>query len=115
MRRNQLLIFNLVGLIIYLRSASLIWAPRGDEALDGGPGDPIIWVVYAFPSVFICTCVNIIALPIMGCRAIMQRRWGPPAQLVVVMLLWATAFEYDSSRHYKGDVVPAIGPLGAMR
>lgn len=49
---------NSFGIIIYLHYASLIWAPPAEKGLFGGPGDPIIWTVFAFPFLLFFSIIN---------------------------------------------------------
>ena len=109
--RSVFVIFNLVGLVVYLRFASLIWAPPGDEGLYGGPGDPIIWVVFALPSLAICSFVNILVFRTVCARAIIYGQWVPLLGLAVIIALWIVAFEYDSSRQYNGGLLRTEQPF----
>lgn len=100
-----LIVLNVFGLAAFLCFSSLIWAPRGDEGLYGGPGDPIIWVIGALPWLAICSFFNLLALRTFFARAIIYRRWRPLLLLIVLISLWICAFEYDSSRHYDGHLL----------
>ena len=52
--RNGVLVFlvvaNLVATPLFLYFSSQFWAPRGEEGLLGGRGDPILWTVFALPG-----------------------------------------------------------------
>jgi len=96
---------NLIGLTQYLRFASLVWAPRGQEGLLGGPGDPIIWVLSAVPWLVACSLMNLLAFRTICARLILAGRWVPALILVSAVAAWVAAFEYDSSRHYNGGAL----------
>jgi hypothetical protein len=98
-------ISNGIGIFLYLRSASLIWAPYGDEGLYGGPGDPIIWVVFAFPYPMLFLLVNFIVFRTVCARAIIYGHWLPLLRLLIILVAWVAAIYYDASRQYNGNRV----------
>lgn len=108
---TAILITNVTCLVFYLYFASYIWAPHEDKGLFGGPGDAIIWVVFALPFIVICIVVNAILLPGFCARAILRGRWRSLATLFVCIMLWVAAVSYDSSRQYNGSKLRSIQSL----
>jgi len=97
------IVFNTIGIFLYLRFASQIWAPPEEKGLYGGPGDPIIWVVFAFPFLFFASIVNVIILVWTFVRGILYRKWLAVFVVVGAISCWFAAFEYDNSRQFDGS------------
>lgn len=111
MRKSVLwIVLNAIGIVMYLYAASNTWAPHGEEALLGGPGDPIIWSLSAFPILLVASILNLAWMVLILLRSRQSRNWHALAVWVAVVMLWAGVFAYDHSRQYTGSgVVPNAG------
>lgn len=96
---------NILGVLLYLHFASLIWAPPAEKGLYGGPGDPIIWVVFALPFLMFFSLLNFFIFMSVFVRAILYKRWFFCLMVVGVIFGWFTAFRYDNSRQFDGSWV----------
>src|SRR6185437_10283680 len=99
---------NVAGLITYLYFASWIWAPLGDRSLPGGPGDPIIWGLTAFPVLAVCSLMNVVWIVLIFLSAQRDKRWRDMMTCLIVIAIWISVNRYDEHRQYRGDDV-AIG------
>jgi len=96
---------NIVGIVLYLYFASRIWAPPGESGLEGGPGDPFIWVISAFPFLAVCFIVNIIWLALMLFKLRKSSAWIGLLLWIFLMAAWLGANRYDVYRQYTGSPV----------
>ncbi|WP_155394831.1 hypothetical protein [Xanthomonas albilineans] len=96
---------NLIGIIFYLYFASKIWAPTGGVDLGGGPGDPFIWVMTAFPFLAIFSLMNAIWLVMIIIKRKKIAFLKSIFFWVVVVIVWVLANRYDEYRQYRGDFV----------
>jgi len=99
------IIINIFGIIFYLFFASRIWPPAGQESLLGGPGDPIIWMMSAFPVMAFFSLVNIFWLAWI----IFNIKKSPFWKLLLIWILmaaaWIGANRYDFHHQYNGSSV----------
>jgi hypothetical protein len=102
---------NILGIIFYLRFASLIWAPSTEKGLYGGPGDPIIWVVFAFPFLLFFSALNLFILVSAFVRAILYKHWSFFFVVIGVVIGWIAAFSYDASRQFDGSWIQTDHPI----
>ncbi|MGR3219285.1 MAG: hypothetical protein ACUZ8H_05625 [Candidatus Anammoxibacter sp.] len=93
---------NLIGLTAFVYFSSRIWAPHEDKGLLGGPGDPIIFGLTAFPVLVACALLNLGWLSFIAFRAKHHHPKRPLIIWLVVILLWAGGIEYVRSRMYTG-------------
>lgn len=112
MRRvNFWVVANVLGLACFLFFASKLWAPQGDKGLLGGPGDPLIWMLSAFPFLLIFFVVNCVWV---GRVIAMTRKNGIKPLLVwaIIAICWIGAFSLDHVRSYDGsEVAPSANAL----
>lgn len=104
-----LYVTNAVGLSAYLYFGSFLWAPRGEEGLFGGPGDPIVWVLTVFPWLVLFSLVNVAAFRTILVRLLYLHRWRPALGLAIIIAAWILAFDYDGSRQYDGSLLRSDG------
>ena len=91
---------NVLGIIAYLYFSSWTWVPQGEPA--GGPGDPIIWTLSAFPVMAACFILNVIWIV----RILASRGKGRRAALVwlLVIIAWYSVHRYDAYREAPSSV-----------
>ncbi|WP_155394294.1 hypothetical protein [Xanthomonas albilineans] len=104
-RLKILVAINFIGLIFYLYFASKIWAPAGGSYLGGGPGDPFIWVMTAFPFLAIFGLINAIWLVVIIIRKKKISLLKSVLFWILVVAVWILANRYDEYRQYRGNVV----------
>jgi hypothetical protein len=101
------LVANGIALLVFLYFSSWIWAPRGEEGLLGGPGDPIIFCLTAFPVLILAVILNIVWLVVIFSRARRTVLLRSVALLLLTIAMWATSIAYDRSRMFTGcEVYP---------
>ena len=100
------ILLNLLAMIAYLYFGSAVWAPKGEEGLLGGPGDPIIWTLTAFPFLVISGILDLAWLVLILKRRARDPNWYPITIWLIVIVAWWGVFSYDSSRQYTGNAVP---------
>lgn len=59
-KTRLLVIANFIGMSLYLYFSSFLWAPASQKGLVGGPGDPFLWGISAFPVLLFCFIMNLI-------------------------------------------------------
>jgi hypothetical protein len=99
------LIINFIGIIFYLFFASLIWAPAGQKGLLGGPGDPITWVMLAFPFIVFFSLANVFWLVWIIFNIKKSSFWELLLIWILVVAAWIGANRYDFYHHYNGSSV----------
>ena len=107
-RRTTLVILSVLNvfcLSLYLFFASWIWAPADESGLLGGPGDPIIWTFAAFPFLMAGIVASIIIIPRIICDIFYYKDFRLLAVSSISIILFLSAFEYDRSRQYNGNLV----------
>jgi hypothetical protein len=98
---------NAVALLVFLYFCSWVWAPRGEEGLLGGPGDPIIFGLTAFPAFLVGLVINIIWLVVILFRARRVSQWRAVALLLLAVAVWGASIVYVRSRMFTGcEVYP---------
>ena len=102
-RRSAFIATNALGLLLYLYFASWIWAPPSEKGLYGGPGDPIIWVVFAFPFLLGFAVLNFLVFVSALVRAILYMKWRFFFIASFVIFAWCAAYTYDATRQYDGS------------
>lgn len=102
-----LLIVNVLGVAAFLYFASWEWAPTGQSSLVGGPGDPFVWMLTAFPAFAACSLVNIFWF----LSTIRKAKQDKPSYLNVawlaIVIIWIGAFRYDAHNSYQGTATPS--------
>lgn len=93
---------NIFGILLYLYYASRIWASPGEEGLPGGPGDPIIWTLSAFPVLVIFFLTNMAWLLLIINQWRRNKDWRPLIVFLFVCAFWFGAHYYDLARQYTG-------------
>jgi hypothetical protein len=96
------LLINAAGLVTYLYFASWIWARPSQENLLGGPGDPIIYMLSAFPILAACASLDLIWGVLILLRMRHNKNLKPIMVWLTVGVVWVCALTYDSSRQYTG-------------
>jgi hypothetical protein len=96
------LVTNVVVLLIFLYFCSWVWAPSGEEGLLGGPGDPIIFGLTAFPTLLFALILNVIWLVIILFRARQVTLWKSLALFLLAIAMWGASIVYVRSRMFTG-------------
>jgi len=94
---------NGIGITLYLRGASKIWAPPGREGEPGGPGDPIIWGFYAGLIWYPFLLLNVGWLVLIVRAWLRNKQWQPILLWILVGSSWYGATRYDHSRQFTGS------------
>jgi hypothetical protein len=102
-----LLVANGLALIVFLYFCSWVWAPRGQEGLLGGPGDPIIFCLTALPVLVLALVFNVVWLIVIFSRARRIALWRSMALLLLTIAMWAASIAYDRSRMRSKQGLPA--------
>lgn len=90
---------NILGIATYLYFSSLTWVPPNEPA--GGPGDPIVWMLTAFPVLAACAVLDLIWIIRIFVRR--GKRWGPAAIWLLVVVAWFSANRYDAYRSHPNN------------
>jgi hypothetical protein len=85
---------NTLGIVAFLYFSSWSWLEAGAPA--GGPGDPIIFMLSAFPIIVACAILNVGWLV----RIIVKRdaRWKHAVVWLLCVSAWYSAYRYDVYR-----------------
>src|SRR5690349_16992847 len=107
-----LIVVNPLCVSLYLYYASSIWAPPEERGLYGGPGDPIIWGLSAFPWLAAGVLANIAVIPIIASGLFRHKDKRLFFVWCTFVLAWTSAIVYDNFRQYNGSLVSqdALGP-----
>lgn len=99
---------NILGIAAYLYLSSSTWVPPKEPA--GGPGDPIVWMLTAFPVIAACAILNVIWI----IRIFLRRgtRWGLAAIWLLVEVAWFSANRYDAYRSHPNNAAEHIQGSG---
>jgi hypothetical protein len=85
---------NILGIVTYFYFSSWTWIPPGEPV--GGPGDPIIWMLTAFPVLAACSFINLIWLI---CILVGDRKnWKLTSAWLLIVMAWYAAYRYDVYR-----------------
>ena len=68
------------------------WAPKGGEGLLGGPGDPIIWTLTAFPFLVISGILDLAWIVLILKRRARDPNWYPITLWLIVIVTWWGVF-----------------------
>jgi hypothetical protein len=98
---------NVPGIVLFLYFASWVWAPPGQEGLYYDAGDSIAWGLLAFPFLAICAIINFIMSRSVLIHLFYYLDWRPFVLLLVIAVVWFSAFKYDSGRHFDGSRMSA--------
>jgi hypothetical protein len=103
-RWEWILVFvNLPGIAFFLYFASWVWAPPGQAGLYYDAGDSIAWTLLAFPFLLVCNLINLVLSRTVFARAVLYHDWRPLIVLLTAIIIWFSAFKYDSGRHFDGS------------
>lgn len=107
--RNGALVFmvvaNLLGTPLFLYFSSQFWAPRGQEGLLGGPGEPILWTILALPWLAAVAFSNIAVIPRMSTELFFRKDVRLLLVWCACILMFFSAWVYDGSRQFNGSLV----------
>jgi hypothetical protein len=91
---------NAIGLIAYLHLASKTWI---EPELRGVPhaiaGTTFVWVLSAFPVLFVFLLVDIAWLCVTISRGFRSRDWWPTTVVMGTAAIWTAAVLLDFSNH----------------
>jgi hypothetical protein len=102
---KYLILTNSVFILMFIYFASWAWAPYGEEGLLGGPGDPLIWVLSAFPILIVSFVVNLVLAILVLLRLRRGKDWRQIWALLLVGALWGGVLGYDRHRQYNGSLL----------
>jgi len=90
------LMVNASGIILYLLAASQIWG--GQNRLGLGAGDPIVWMLMAFPILVVFVIINTVWL-ILILRNLSRDRlnWQQFPFWLFGIAVWVVAYIFDWS------------------
>ena len=98
-RDRPWLIANALGLCAFVYFCSRVWAPASEAGLLGGPGDPFIWTLTAFPVLAVFAVLNLIWIATVATRV---AGWRHAMLWLIVVASWASAMDYNRYRAYTG-------------
>jgi hypothetical protein len=90
-----LLTFNLFGVLVYLKRASISWAVPQEQGLQVTTGEPFIWAAAILPIIAVFFLVNLIW---GGFIVINRKRWRSRLWFLVV-IIWFVAITIDFMHH----------------
>ena len=90
-----LLVFNLIGAIVYVCLASHAWAIPREKGLHSETAEPFIWFLFAAPIFAIFCVVNVI----WGVLILVRRRWRSGYLWLLTALIWLVAAVIDFAHH----------------
>lgn len=96
---------NVLGIVIYLYWAPRTWAPHGGEGLLGGPGDPLIWALSAFPILVASLIINVVWMVLILLRWCHGKDWHSIVIWLTMVVLWGGVVSFDHSRQYNGSKI----------
>jgi hypothetical protein len=98
-------LLNVLCIGVYLFFSARFWAPSAERGLLGGPGDPIIWGLTAFPVLVLAFLFNLIWLVF----SVSKRGGASRRHFIVlwfcVLAIWLGAIKLDRFRQYNGSAV----------
>jgi hypothetical protein len=98
-RRHFWLALNIVGVCLYLWSASSLWVRPGEESEPGGPADALLWLFTVFPILIAFVGLNLVVLLTISRRIVgKHQRLTAFAVWLTVAAMWVGVFEYDQHR-----------------
>lgn len=106
-----LLAVNIPGIVLFIYFASGVWAPRGQEGLYYDAGDSAAWALTAFPILAASTLVNLVMSRSVSIHLFYYRDWRLFSLWLVIIIVWISAYKYDSSRHFDGSRMSAQDSL----
>lgn len=94
---------NILGIIAFLYFSSWGWVLP--QAPAGGPGDPIIWMLTAFPAMAACFTLDVAWL----IRIIVKRdmRWKHAVVWLLCVVAWCSAYRYNFNYNYGDSLLNA--------
>jgi hypothetical protein len=99
---------NILGIIAFLYLSSWSWLEPGAPA--GGPGDPIVWMLTAFPILAACSILNVIWIIRIVVKR--DRHWKSAVVWLLFVLAWYSAYRYDVYRFVPNNgAEQAVAPV----
>ncbi|MGC2477553.1 MAG: hypothetical protein WA485_24665 [Candidatus Sulfotelmatobacter sp.] len=90
-----LLLFNLIGAIIYVWAASHGWVLPQERGLHSVTGEPYIWALFIFPI-----CVVFFALNLTwGAFTLARKQWRTGIFWLSTIPIWLVAVAIDFAHH----------------
>jgi hypothetical protein len=93
---------NFPGIAFFLYFCSWNWAPPGQEGLNGGPGEGVVWMLLAFPFLAVCTLINFVFSRSILIHLFLYKNWRIFVLWIAIVAIWFAAFKYDAARQYHG-------------
>ena len=101
---------NILGIAAYLYLSSTTWVSPKEPA--GGPGDPIVWMLTAFPVIAVCAILDVVwIIRIFASRG---KRWKPAVIWLFFVIAWYSAHRYDEYRSAPSNAAEHAARAGQM-